>query len=82
MHENPLWPRLERLATLAVGVAALVTLITSYGVCTPSWKLQTVAEAQATEKDNKAEHDKFKESLSNIEQSLARIEGYLKGEAK
>ena len=80
MHENPLWARLERLATIGIGAAALITLALSTGICTPTWQLQTVAQAQASEAKNQAEHDQFKTSLGNIERSLGRIEGYLKGE--
>jgi hypothetical protein len=82
VKENPIWPRIERVVTLSVGAIALITLFISSGVCTPSWKLQTVAQAKEYETKNDAEHVQLMKSLSEISLSLGRIEGYLKGAKK
>ena len=77
-----MWRYLEKAAAPIAAGAALVALLISSGVCTPTWKLQTVAQAQAAEEKNQTEHDQFKKALSEINLSLGRIEGYLKGAKK
>jgi hypothetical protein len=77
-----MWTKLERFAAPLAAIVALVALLVSSGVCTPTWRLQTVAQAQAAEDKNTQEHDQFKKTLADINLSLGRIEGYLKGAKK